>query len=206
MNRIEAPINEFLAACHRRNIAARQMIVCAGETAESLFYIVSGSVTVFVEDEEGNEIILSYLNTGDFFGEMGLFDSEDRRSAGVRAKTACEVAEISYKEFLRFHSSNPQILFALCGQMTGRLRRTSQKVSDLVFLDVTGRIAGTLLELCREPDAMTHPDGMQIRITRQELGRIVNCSREMAGKVLKSLEDQGLIEVSGKTIVVYNTR
>jgi CRP/FNR family cyclic AMP-dependent transcriptional regulator len=53
---------------------------------------------------------------------------------------------------------------------------------------------------------MTHPDGMQIKITRQEIGRIVNCSREMAGRVLKELEDQGLIEVHGKTIVIYGTR
>ena len=53
---------------------------------------------------------------------------------------------------------------------------------------------------------MTHPLGMQIRITRQEIGRIVNCSREMAGRVLKNLEEQELISVSGKTIVVFGTR
>jgi CRP/FNR family cyclic AMP-dependent transcriptional regulator len=47
---------------------------------------------------------------------------------------------------------------------------------------------------------------MQIRITRQEIGRIVGCSREMAGRVLKNLEEQGLISVSGKTIVVFGTR
>jgi CRP/FNR family cyclic AMP-dependent transcriptional regulator len=50
---------------------------------------------------------------------------------------------------------------------------------------------------------MTHPDGMQIRISRQEIGRIVGCSREMAGRVLKTLEEQGLISVAGKTIVVF---
>ena len=53
---------------------------------------------------------------------------------------------------------------------------------------------------------MTHPDGMQIRITRQEIGRIVGCSREMAGRVLKDLELEGLITAKGKTIVVYGTR
>jgi CRP/FNR family cyclic AMP-dependent transcriptional regulator len=47
---------------------------------------------------------------------------------------------------------------------------------------------------------------MQIRITRQELGRIVGCSREMAGRVLKTLEEQGLISVKGKTIVVFGAR
>jgi CRP/FNR family cyclic AMP-dependent transcriptional regulator len=47
---------------------------------------------------------------------------------------------------------------------------------------------------------------MQIRVTRQELSRNVGCSREMAGRVLKSLEEQGLISVKGKTIVVFGTR
>ena len=80
------------------------------------------------------------------------------------------------------------------------------KVSDLAFLDVTGRVARQLLDLCNEPDAMTHPDGMQIKITRQEIGRLVGCSREMVGRVLKTLEDQGLVSVKGKTMVVYGTR
>ncbi|HYN77322.1 MAG TPA: helix-turn-helix domain-containing protein, partial [Lamprocystis sp. (in: g-proteobacteria)] len=96
--------------------------------------------------------------------------------------------------------------FAIGTQLSLRLRQTSRKVGDLAFLDVTGRIAHTLLELCKQPDAMTHPDGMQIRITRQDIGRIVGCSREMAGRVLKSLEEQGLISVAGKTIVVFGTR
>ena len=91
-------------------------------------------------------------------------------------------------------------------QMARRLRATTRKVGDLAFLDVTGRVARTLLELCKEPDAMTHPDGMQIKITRQEIGRIVGCSREMVGRVLKTLEEQGLVMVKGKTMVVYGTR
>ena len=53
---------------------------------------------------------------------------------------------------------------------------------------------------------MTHPDGMQIKVSRQELSRLVGCSREMAGRVLKVLEEQGLVSASGKTIVVYNAR
>ncbi|MGB2260032.1 MAG: helix-turn-helix domain-containing protein, partial [Porticoccaceae bacterium] len=69
-----------------------------------------------------------------------------------------------------------------------------------------GRVARTLLDLCREPDAMTHPDGMQIKITRQEIGRIVGCSREMVGRVLKDLEERELVSVAGKTMVVFGTR
>jgi CRP/FNR family cyclic AMP-dependent transcriptional regulator len=73
-------------------------------------------------------------------------------------------------------------------------------------VDVTGRVARALLDLSTEPDAMTHPDGMQIKITRQEIGRIVGCSREMVGRVLKTLEEQGLVTVKGKTMVVIGAR
>ncbi len=57
-----------------------------------------------------------------------------------------------------------------------------------------------------KPRAKTHPDGMQIKVSRQELSRLVGCSREMAGRVLKVLEEQGLVTASGKTIVVFNAR
>ena len=66
--------------------------------------------------------------------------------------------------------------------------------------------ARTLVDLCEEPDAMSHPQGTQIRISRQEISRIVGCSREMVGRVLKQLEEEGKIAVSGKTIVVFQTR
>jgi len=63
-----------------------------------------------------------------------------------------------------------------------------------------------LLDLCKEPDAMTHPDGMQISVTRQELSRIVGCSREVVGRVLKIFTQQDLIQAKGKTIVVCGVR
>ena len=51
---------------------------------------------------------------------------------------------------------------------------------------------------------MTHPDGVQVRVTRQEIARLVGCSREMVGKVLKDMEEQNHISVDGKNIVVLN--
>jgi CRP/FNR family cyclic AMP-dependent transcriptional regulator len=199
-------IERFLAHCHRRRYPTKSVIIYAGDTPDVLYYIISGSVTVLIEDDEGHEMVLAYLNAGDFFGEMGLFDEQKNRSAWIRARNQCEVAEISYPNFRGLATKDPDILFALASQMALRLRRTSGMVGRLAFMDVTGRIARTLLDLCKEPDAMTHPDGMQIRITRQELGRIVGCSREMVGRVLKNLEMQNLITVKGKTIVVFGTR
>ena len=194
----------FLRHSHRRQYPARTTIIHGGDRCDSLYYILRGSVSVVIEDEEGRELVLAYLNEGEFFGEMGLFD--EHRSAWVVARTDCELAEANYDQFRAMSEHTPAVLFEVASQMAGRLRRTSAKVRDLAFLDVTGRVARTLLELAREPDAMTHPDGMQIKVTRQEIARIVGCSREMVGRVLKDLEDQGLIHAHGKTMVVYGTR
>ena len=198
-------MDEFLSAAHRRRYPRGSTIIYAGEESDSIFYITKGSVTVLIEDDSGREIIVAYLNAGDFFGEMAMF-GEGTRTAWVKAKTECEVAELSYTKFVDLSKRDTGMLYTLTSQLVDRLNKTTQKVSDLAFLDVTGRVARTLLDLCNEPDAMTHPDGMQIKITRQEIGRIVGCSREMVGRVLKTLEDQGLVSVKGKTMVVYGTR
>lgn len=202
-------VENFLRHCQRKDYKAKSPILKQGDAGNSLYLILDGGVSVQVEDEAdpGHMLVVAYLNPGDFIGEMGLFDAEPPvRSAMVVAKSQCEVAEISYERFHQIRTQFPDILYAVSRQLSARLRQTTRKLTDLAFVDVSGRIAHTLLDLCKEPDAMTHPDGMQIKITRQELGKIVGCSREMAGRVLKNLEQDGLVSVSGKTMVVYGTR
>ena len=205
-NQLIPDLENFLANCHRRKYPAKSTLIYAGDDSDALYYIIKGTVMVVIEDDDGREMIMAYLNEGDFFGEMDLFDEEAGRSAWIRAKTECEVAEISYSKFKQLAKEDADVLFTVSAQIAGRLRATTRKVGDLAFLDVTGRVARTLIDLCKQPEAMTHPDGMQIKITRQEIGRIVGCSREMVGRVLKNLEEQGLIQVKGKTMVVYGTR
>ncbi len=196
----------FLSHCHRRRYPSKSTIIYAGDKADVLYYIVKGTVSVLVEEQKDNKaMVITYLNEGEFFGEMGLFE-DGVRSAWIKAKSDCEISEISYSKFRELTDKNPEFLLALTKQITNRLKETTKKATSLAFLDVTGRVARTLHDLCMQPDAMTHPDGMQIKITRQEIGRIVVCSREMVGRVLKELEAQGLISVSGKTMVVFGTR
>ncbi|GAP66763.1 cAMP-binding protein [Mizugakiibacter sediminis] len=206
-----ASMERFLAMCHRRRYPGKTAIIRPGDPANTLYYVIEGSVTVCTEDEEGRELILAYINRGEFIGEMGLFIEQAQRETMVRTRLPCELAEISYERLFNLFAGPlreecPKVLFAIGLQLTNRLLRTSRQVSRMAFMDVTTRVARTLIDLCLEPDAMTHPDGTQIRISRQEISRIVGCSREMVGRVLKQLEDQGMINVSGKTIVVRGTR
>ena len=201
-------IGRFLQFCHRHKYPGKTPIIRPGDRADTLHYIVEGSATVTTEDDQGRELILAYLNKGNFIGEMGIFIEQSRREVLVRTRTKCELAQISYarlEQLLQTELSDecPHILFAIGYQLTDRLLHTSRKVRRLAFMDVTGRVARTLLDLCEEPDTLSHPKGSQIKISRQEISRIVGCSREMAGRVLKTLEQDGMISVSGKTIVVF---
>ena len=219
VNRVQAPtslvldrpaLERFLAQCHRRRYPTKTVIIRPGDSANILYFIIEGSVTVSTEDEEGRELILAYINAGEFIGEMGIFVETPRREVMVRTRAPCDLAEISYERMFQLFEGTlreecAKVLFAIGTQLTNRLLHTSRKVSRLAFMDVTSRVAKTLIDLTEEPDAMSHPKGMQIRISRQEISRIVGCSREMVGRVLKQLEEQGMISVAGKTIVVFGT-
>jgi CRP/FNR family cyclic AMP-dependent transcriptional regulator len=204
-------LNHFLDHCHRRRHPARSDIFRPGDEASSLYYVVSGSLSVISEEADGRELVMGYINAGEFIGEMGLYIKSEKRSVLLRARTACDLAELSYERLYQLFAGPltaecPKILYAIGAQLSKRLLETSRKASRLAFLDVTGRISRTLLDLCQEPDALSHPQGTQIRVSRQELSRIVGCSREMAGRVLKQLQIDGKLHARGKTIVVYGTR
>ena len=179
-------------------------IIHAGAESNSLYLILKGSVSIILEEDDEREIIVAYLNAGDFFGEMGLFEARPQRTAEVRTREICEIAEIDYDAFHDLCQQFPDLSYAVFAQLARRLKNTTRKVTDLAFIDVSGRIARCLIDLANQPEAMLLPNGRQIRITRQEIGRLVGCSREMVGRVLKTLEEQGMIETDGKAILIYD--
>src|SRR5690606_11706454 len=206
-----ATIERFLAHCHRRRYPPRTEVFRPGDPAGTLYYVISGSVSIITEEDDGRELVLGYFGNGEFVGEMGLFIESDVREVILRTRTPCELAEISYERLYQLFEGTlvndaTSIVYAIGAQLSRRLLDTSRKAGRLAFLDVTDRITRTLHDLTREPEAMSHPEGTQLRVSRQELARLVGCSREMAGRVLKKLQADGKLHARGKTIVLYGTR
>lgn len=200
--------------CHYSNIQQypkKGIIIRCGENADSLLYLIKGSVKVTVLDESGKEVVLTYLNAGDFIGEIGMFYRVKHRVAYVRARTSCLVAEIKYTRLEQLFQNElkhvqADILTAIGLQLSQRLLKTTRRVTQLAHMDVTGRVARILLDLCQEPEAMSHPEGTQLHISRQEIGRMAGCSRETVGRILQQMADEGMIDVRGMKIVVYHSR
>ena len=177
-------LKPFLTHCHRRRYPAKTEFIPPPDTPDRIFYLVPAQVTICLEDEEGREIILSYLNKGDFIGEMGLFMPMPKRSVMVRTRSSCELAEISYSKLEQLFEGDlkpytKDILYALGAQLTQRLLHTSRKVGHLAFLDVTGRIAGTLLELCKRIESEM---GRELPAPRGAIPRRGICARSWSAR------------------------
>lgn len=206
---LEEGLADFFHSCHSKFYPAKNIIIRPGEPADTLYYIREGSVSVCMENEEGEELIVAYLNQGDFIGEIGFFSAVGDRMVTIRAKTDVRTEEISYQQIRNLADTQlkdcyPTLLYTLAEQMAKRLLSTTRKATDLAFLDVAGRVEAALAELSTQPDAMRHPHGMQIKVTRQEISRMVGCSREMVGRVLKELQEGGKVWAHGKTVIVYD--
>lgn len=205
-----ATIERFIAHCHRRKYPARTDVFRPGDSADTLYYIISGSVSIIAGEDDGRELVLGYIGAGEFVGEMGLFVERQQRGVALRTRTTCELAEIGYDRLQSMLTAQAndaaRLLYSIGSQISQRLLDTSRKAGRLAFLDVSDRIYRTLFDLAREPDALSHPQGTQLRVSRQELARLVGCSREMAGRVLKRLQADGKLHARGKTVVIYGTR
>ena len=106
-------LDPFLGYCHLHTYPAKKDLMKPDDPADTLLYVVDGQLTVLLEDEDGKEIILTYLNKGDFIGEMGLFAPQPRRSVIIRTRATCELAEITYKKLEQL--LNSALLFMSLG-------------------------------------------------------------------------------------------
>ncbi|MES0872616.1 cyclic nucleotide-binding domain-containing protein [Sinimarinibacterium thermocellulolyticum] len=197
-------IRAFVERAHKRSLPPKHTVLHAGDRPQSIYLILEGSVSVMLEDGDGREMVLDYLNPGEFFGEICLFPEQDLRSARVRTRGPTLVAELDSGAFRSFVAEHPDCMFEIAGQLARRLREAGQRVANLAFLDVTARLARTLHDLARKPDAVPHPSGTLVCISRIELARHVGCSREMAGRALKKLHDDGLVRPQGRKILILD--
>lgn len=199
----------FLTCSRKRMLRKKDVVIPYLEGERCLYMIAQGSMRVALTNSESEGVVcISHLKPGDIFGEQGLFDSTPLQlaTATIQARTDVQLLSVSHGEIKRAASGVPSIYTELSSLINQRLGETTEKLLQLVFDDLELRCYKSLVEITRMPDALTHPDGMQISLTRIELAQMAGCNRESAGRVLRALRTKGLIEASGSRIVVRGVR
>lgn len=193
----EHELNALSKVAVKKVVPKNTILFTEGDSSDSLYVICKGKIKVTITDNAGNEVILSILDSGDYFGEMSLIDSEPR-SATVVSKEPTELLVFAKKDFMEIFSSNP-IAFNLLKGLLKRIREANKQIESLALLDVYGRVARLLNSLAK-------PVGERLvveeRLTHQEIANMIGSSREMVTLILKELTNGGYVTSENKTYVI----
>ncbi len=194
---------ERLASSMRsRRFRRGEVIFHVGDPGDALFVIVSGDVKISLPSETGEEAILATLRPGAVFGELALLDGAPR-SASATALTATEAVVLPRDRFRELIATEAGVRDALLASIAGELRRLTQHVEELHFLDITGRLAARLVRLAQE-GSPTDDGGIRLRanLTQADLAAMVGCTRQSVNKLLGQFTDDGLIRQERDGIVI----
>jgi len=181
----------------KKTFPKNTILLSEGDSTDALYVICEGKVKVTIDDNEGKELILSILGTGEYFGEMALLDDEPR-SASVTTKETTQLLIISKNDFMGFFSSNP-IALNLLKDLIKRLREANKKIESLGLLDVYGRVARILNQFAKSQAGKMV---IEEKLTHQEIANMIGSSREMVSLILKELSNGKYITIDKKLITI----
>jgi CRP/FNR family transcriptional regulator/CRP/FNR family cyclic AMP-dependent transcriptional regulator len=196
-------LRELATRVKRRVYKHGETIYHKDDAGSTMYLIVDGTVKVSVPSELGNEMILSILCKGDFFGELSLFDGEPR-SATVSCVGSAEVLIIYRDDFIAFLSKHPKIAVNIIRVLSERIRRTDGLVEDVVFLDIPARLAKKLLELS-ESYGKKLPNGsieIDLRLTQQDIANMLGTTRESVNRQLVAFQERQFITIDRQRITL----
>ena len=185
----------------RKPYSKNSTVVAAGDPADALYIVVSGRLKVMMNDKEGREVILAFLNQGDVFGEMGLIDQAPR-SATVVAIESCELLTITRADFTKCLQKSFDLTMNVIRGLVKRLREADQKIGSLALMDVCGRVARLLMEMAETVD------GQKVvtkKLPKKQIAKMIGATREMVTRVMKEMETSGHIEVRAHQILLRDS-
>ena len=186
----------------KRRFRRGELIVEHGRKSNALYILLTGRARVLTADSRGREVILAVLQSGDYVGEMSLIDNEPH-SATVRAEVQTDMLILGRNEFARCLPETSSLAYAILRGLVARLRAADRQIESLALLDVYGRVARALLDMAEDEGELRV---IRNKVSRQDLAKVVGASREMVSRVMKDLEERGMIETRENGSVVIKPR
>jgi CRP/FNR family cyclic AMP-dependent transcriptional regulator len=198
----DADIASLARLANRRRYPKDTVVFFENEEGDFFFMIVEGRIKVTILGDDGREVILSILGTGDFFGEMALLDNEPRSATAIAIEDS-ELVSLHRHDFQSVLSDNRSIMSALIKILAARIRKANHQISTLALLDVYGRVARVIVDMARDEGRRLKDGRIAFRrATHQEIANRIGTTRETVTRMLKDLERQGMLHIEGREIVV----
>jgi CRP-like cAMP-binding protein len=181
-------LGELAGRLPQRVVGKGAAIFVQDELGDRMFVLAEGVVKLVLRSPQGDVIELVRHRPPAVFGEVAVLDGGPR-SATAEAVQQSRLIVVAREEFLRLLRSDMEVADALLHSLGEMVRRTTRHMSDLVFLDMKGRVARQLLQLAEDGGTSTSP------ITQSELAEMVGGARQTVNLALRGLERDGHIRV-----------
>lgn len=182
-----------------KSVARGEVIIFEGEPATAIYIVISGVVKVFKTSTDGKEQIIYLARPGDSFNDVPVFNG-GLNLASAEAMTQVNLCGIKKDELEAILPGNPKLAENVLKVLSQRVEQMVSLVEDLSFRRVTGRVAKILLENAEDTTGQKH------RLTQQEMAAMAGTAREMIGRSLKLLEDEGKIRLERNRIVITDKK
>ena len=190
----------------RRRYRRLEVIFHEGDPGDSLHVVVAGRVKITRQSLEGEEAIIATLSAGETFGELVLLDGA-ARSATATAMEPTETVILTRANFERLVDGASPFRWSLLGGVAHRIRRITDQLAEVHFLDIGGRLALTLTRLAEEASPGVLTDVRLARpLTQTDLAAMVGGTRQRVNQLLGELADEGLVAVESGAIVVRDVQ
>lgn len=200
----ESALDTLLAVASERRFTGGQVIFQKGDPGTSMMAVLSGRVRISAYSEDGREIILNMVEPGQLFGEIALLDGKER-SADATAMGKTELLILDRREFLPFLEHNPKIAVQLIEVLCDRVRRTSEMVESIAFLDFGARLARLLLQMAKNYGKEIESGLLiDLRISQADLGNLIASTRESVNRQLSAWTQEGVIAVDQGKITLLD--
>jgi CRP/FNR family transcriptional regulator, cyclic AMP receptor protein len=184
----------------RRTYPPGGTLFLEGEPGDSLHIIQKGRVAIRTSTPNGDVVTLTVMGPGECFGEQALLSPEARRTASVVALEAVETRMLAGRDFEDLRRRNPAIERFLVDVLAAQVRRLSAQVLDALYIPAEQRLIRRLNDLVRLYAAGV---GDTIPIRQEDLATMAGTTRPTANRVLKSLEDDGIVRLGrGRTTIL----
>jgi CRP/FNR family transcriptional regulator len=189
---------------HPRRFAAGETVFREGDHSNTCYVVRSGHARAVREHGDGRQIALATFGPGDIFGELAMFDDEER-SATVEAVDDVETLAVLGPDMRRLMLQRPELAVALAAALSRRLRATNERLSSQSFQTVQSRVANVLAQLVEQARSEgVDADEVPITATQVDVAMLAGSSRESASRFLASLERAGVITQGRGRLVVLD--
>ncbi|MDR1294018.1 MAG: Crp/Fnr family transcriptional regulator [Bifidobacteriaceae bacterium] len=196
--------SELLAATTNTHLVRGDVLFRQGDIGDTFYIISSGKMKLGRRAPDGRESLIAILGPGEMIGELTLFDPGPRTATAVAVSDA-NLSALSHFQLASWIRAHPGMATHLLSALAHRLRRTNEVIGDLVFCDVPGRVARTILDLSQR-FGIPEDKGIYVRhdLTQEELAQLVGASRETVNKALSGFAQRGWIRLDGRALSVMD--